>query len=399
MKVKDRPIYTLNCEGRLPKQKTVIVFGLGRGGTSAVAGVLRELGVVLPNAHPLKHEWSPVCCHGNGEVDLASTLSNLHRFDNMHDVWGWKSPKDVFVLDQIESYIRNPVIVVVFRNLLESCLSGAKHDEFHWEICAEEHAAVQTRLARLVMYSPHPIAALSYETLIQDPAPVIAEFSDWLGVGLTEETMAAARAFVSSPAEYRSVSAHPHNGGFDTEEIARDRADAQVRLYLKAIEDMERSIVALAEDIQKARLVVEDLIISVHQLIDTHRNRLRPSAAGRIPLEFFSLSDADFVSALFMDPEIKMDGAPLEGSSEAEWEDSFPRELPRSDETDVLPEGLPPSDREIRSRSLYLRVLNDGYVNTRRNHINIVRERMLFQRKMDDLASKRELIRNLTKSD
>jgi hypothetical protein len=100
-----------------------------------------------------------------------------------------------------------------------------------------------------------------------------------------------------------------------------------------------------------------------------------------------------------MDPEIKVDGAPLEGSSEAEWEDSFPRELPRSDETDVLPEGLPPSDREIRSRSLYLRVLNDAYVNTRRNHINIVRERMLFQRKMDDLASKRELIRNLTESD
>jgi hypothetical protein len=129
MKVKNRPIYTLNCEGRLPKQKTVIVFGLGRGGTSAVAGVLRELGVVLPNAHPLKHEWSPVCC-GNGEVDLVSTLSNLHRLDNMHDVWGWKSPKDVFVLNQIESYIRNPVIVVVFRNLLESCLSGANTTNF-----------------------------------------------------------------------------------------------------------------------------------------------------------------------------------------------------------------------------------------------------------------------------
>jgi hypothetical protein len=188
MKAKNSHIHTLNCEGRLPKQKTVIVFGLGRGGTSAVAGVLRELGVVLPNAHPLKHEWSPVCCQADGCVDLASTLSNLRKFDNVHDVWGWKSPKDVFILSQIESYIRNPVLVIVFRNLLESCLSGAKHDEFHWEMCAEEHAAVQTQLARLTMYSPHPIAALSYETLIQDPSSVIAELSDWLGLGLTEET-------------------------------------------------------------------------------------------------------------------------------------------------------------------------------------------------------------------
>jgi hypothetical protein len=399
MKVKNRPIYTLNCEGRLPKQKTVIVFGLGRGGTSAVAGVLRELGVVLPNAHPLKHEWSPVCCHGNGEVDLVSTLSNLHRFDNMHDVWGWKSPKDVFVLNQIESYIRNPVIVVVFRNLLESCLSGAKHDEFHWEICAEEHAAVQTQLARLVMYSPHPIAALSYETLIQDPAPVIAEFSDWLGVGLTEETMAAARAFVSSPGGYRPVSAHPHNGGFGVEEVARDRADAQARLYVKAIEDLERSIAALAEDIQKARLVVAHLIESVHQLIETHRNRLLPSAGGRIPMEFFALSNADFISALFMDPEIKADGVPLPGGSEAERAGSSPRELPQSDETNALPQGLLSADGENQAYSSYLRALNDAYLNARSNYINIVRERMLFQRKMDDLASKRELIKNLTKSD
>ena len=245
------------------------------------------------------------------------------------------------------------------------------------------------------MYSPHPIAALSYETLIQDPASVIAEFGDWLGLGLTEETMAAARAFVSSPGGYRSVSTHPHNGGFDTEEIARDRADAQVRLYLKAIEDLERSTATLAEDIQKARLVLENLIVSVHQLIDMHRDRLRLSAAGQIPLEFFSLSDADFVSDMLMEPEIKVEGAPLEGSSGAERDDSLSGELQRSDETDASP----PSDREIQSRSLYLHVLNDAYVNTRRNHINIVRERMLFQRKMNDLASKRELIKNLTKSD
>jgi hypothetical protein len=399
MKAKNSHIHTLNCEGRLPKQKTVIVFGLGRGGTSAVAGVLRELGVVLPNAHPLKHEWSPVCCHANGCVDLASTLSNLHRFDNMHDVWGWKSPKDVFILNQIESYIRNPVLVIVFRNLLESCLSGAKHDEFHWEMCAEEHAAVQTQLARLIMYSPHPIAALSYETLIQDPTAVIAEFSDWLGLGLTEETMAAARAFVSSPAGYRPVSAHPHNGGFDAEEVARDRADAQARLYVKAIEDLERSIAALAEDIQKARLVVAHLIESVHQLIETHRDRLLPSAGGRIPIEFFALSNADFISALFMNPEFKVDGIPLPGSSEAEWADSFPLELPQSDKADVLPQGLPPPDGENQAHSLYLRVLNNAYVKARRNYTNIVRERMLFQRKMDNVAAKRDLIKNLTKSE
>jgi hypothetical protein len=317
----------------------------------------------------------------------------------MYDVWGWKSPKDVFVLSQIESYIRNPVFVIVFRNLLESCLSGAKHDEFHWEISAEDHAMVQTQLARLVMYSPHPIAALSYETLIRDPASVVGEFSDWLGLGQTDEMMAAARAFVSSRAGYRPVSMHPHSGGFDAEEIARDRVAAQVRLYLKAIEDLERSINVLAEDIQNARLVLASLFESVHQLIDSHRDRLLPSTGGRIPMEYFSLSDADFMSVLFMNSGIKVEDVLSRDSGEAEWAEYPARELPQPDDPNVLPQGLLLPDGENQAGSLYLRVLNEAYVKTRRNHIDIMRERMRFQRQMDNVASKRELIKNLTKSD
>jgi hypothetical protein len=324
MKVKNRHIHTLNYDGRLPKQKTVIVFGVGRGGTSAMAGVLREFGVILPNAHPLKHEWSPVCWHDDGE-------------------------------------------------------------EFHWEICVEDYAAVQTELSKLIMFSPHPIAAVSYETLIRDPASVITELSNWLEINLTDEVMAAAQAFVSSPARYRSVSTHPHSGRFDAEETTRDRTEAQVRLYAKSIEDLERSIVALAEDIQNARLVVTDLIESVHQLIDAHRAHLLPSTKGRIPMEFFSFSDSDFISALFMNKTFKVDGVPHRNSNEAKRTDFSPPELPQPAETNAIDD-------------LYVRLLNDAYVRTKRSYMDIIRQRMRFQHNMDNVASKRELIKNLTKS-
>jgi hypothetical protein len=168
---------------------------------------------------------------------------------------------------------------------------------------------------------------------------------------------------------------------------------------VKAIENLERSITVLAEDIQKARLVVAHLIESVHQLIDTHRNHLLPSAGGRIPMEFFALSNADFMSALFLNPEFKVDGVPSPGSSEAERAESFPLGLPQSEKTDVSQQGLSPPDGENQAHSLDLRVLDDAYVNARRNYTNIVRERMLFQQKMDNVAAKRDLIKNLTKSE
>jgi hypothetical protein len=187
----DPVIRTLNSELRSPKQKTVIVFGVGRGGTSAVAGVLRELGVVMPGAHPLKHEWSPVCYHGDGSVDAESTSANLRHANKLYDIWGWKSPKDAFCFDQFQSYVRNPVLVIIYRNLLDAALSGARYGEFDWEICMEDYAAAQAQLSKIIKYNAQPIVVLGYERLVREPAGVIKL---WRTILLTLETCVAGSA-------------------------------------------------------------------------------------------------------------------------------------------------------------------------------------------------------------
>jgi hypothetical protein len=131
--------------------------------------------------------------------------------------------------------------------------------------------------------------------------------------------------------------------------------------------------------------MLADLIGSVHQLIDTHRARLVPSTKGRIPMEFFSLSDSDFIRALFMNKSFKVDSVPLRNNNEAKHMDLSPPELPQLVETDAIDD-------------LYVRLLNDAYVRTRRSYMDIIRQRMRFQHNMDDVASKRELIKKLTKS-
>jgi hypothetical protein len=102
-------------------------------------------------------------------------------------------------------------------------------------------------------------------------------------------------------------------------------------------------------------------------------------------MEFFSLSDSDFIRALFMNKSFKVDSVPLRNNNEAKHMDLSPPELPQLVETDAIDD-------------LYARLLNDAYVRTRRSYMDIIRQRMRFQHNMDDVASKRELIKNLTKS-
>src|SRR5438105_3272556 len=56
--------------------RTAIVLGVGRGGTSVIAGCLRALGICMGrNVHPLKHEWSPVLYSSDGKLERAGRFS------------------------------------------------------------------------------------------------------------------------------------------------------------------------------------------------------------------------------------------------------------------------------------------------------------------------------------
>ncbi|PZR72913.1 MAG: hypothetical protein DLM52_12040, partial [Chthoniobacterales bacterium] len=60
--------------------RTVIVLGVGRGGTSLIAGCLRALGLCMGETpHLLKHEWSPITYGSDGGVDLPATHRNIQQ--------------------------------------------------------------------------------------------------------------------------------------------------------------------------------------------------------------------------------------------------------------------------------------------------------------------------------
>lgn len=206
------------------KPETIGVLGVGRGGTSAVAGALRSLGICMGNdPHPQKHEWSPVAYGEDRLVDAAITAANVRAMDEANKIWGWKSPIDIFALDQIIALLRNPGFIVVTRDLLEVALSTERYVDTPIELGLYETATIYNLIADRLRFWPCPILLVSYSELTANPESFISLVVEFLGLECEPSISKAAADFIVAGANtYRQVKADAEVG-LSTAELALNR--------------------------------------------------------------------------------------------------------------------------------------------------------------------------------
>ncbi len=95
-----------------------MTFGLERGGTSAIAGIQRALGLYLGEIDKGNNE--DVVFNGYRLNRIRQAIEERNR---THDVWGFKYPKAVMYMPQIVDDLRNPHFVVVYRDAVATALS------------------------------------------------------------------------------------------------------------------------------------------------------------------------------------------------------------------------------------------------------------------------------------
>lgn len=105
-------------------KKTVIVLGAPRGGTSAVAGILRCLGIYMGENLGHQHE-DPIF---KREVKTQEKVQAISERNKRYDIWGWKMPNTVHYIEQVIPYLINPHFIAVYRDPLEIAKSSAKYD-------------------------------------------------------------------------------------------------------------------------------------------------------------------------------------------------------------------------------------------------------------------------------
>lgn len=188
-------------QGNNRKQSTIVVVGVQRGGTSMVAGVLRELGVNLGKNLGNNHEDPDFLTKNINEI-----LRAVEKRNSQYDKWGWKMPHSSEYILDILNKLRNPHVVVVFRNLVGIAESQMKRSDASFDDAFNFSA---NRLFQVVEILPKircPLMAVSFESAINDPKKMIDEIISFLNICPNSEQIANAISIVNPEVGYQRLS-------------------------------------------------------------------------------------------------------------------------------------------------------------------------------------------------
>lgn len=223
----------LNYSANIAAQRTVVVLGVERGGTSMAAGIVRALGISMGQRAGLNHE-DPLFL-----TDEQDRLQNRIKMRNtQEDVWGFKVPKASMMTDFYETHLRNPLYIVVYRNpvaIIDSWLQRGADSPLG---VMDRIMAYQNAIFDLMRKTKAPVLMLNYERAVQNATTklqTVESVAAFVGIELTEELCDRAigmmtgdgHGYVNLPEHFFAVSPLSETLASDSELLMVEAADVR----------------------------------------------------------------------------------------------------------------------------------------------------------------------------
>jgi len=177
--------------------KTVLVLGIGRGGTSMAAGTLSKLGVYMGEQLSSRYQDSALldCINRN---DKKQAKKIIRERNEKYPVWGIKKLQ----LWRWDTLFREPVYVVIFRDLFAT--ANRRVTLFNISLLSEMFKILGLNFLLLVFLrlSRRPVLIASYEKALLYPDEFVTGLSLFLGIDDPDKHTEAVRFINPSPAEY-----------------------------------------------------------------------------------------------------------------------------------------------------------------------------------------------------
>jgi len=187
-------------------QRTYVVLGVSRGGTSAISGLLSHFGVYMGRSGqaPLFENLKMNKALRGSNEDVQQVVS---KFNREHDVWGFKGNAIPQSYSEVSSMLRNPVYVVVFRDLLaiaNRAMLSANRDILN---IMNRQLKEYQRIIEFVNQRQNYFVLVSYEKLTAYPEAVVSRIARGVDIAPGSDQLSAATAFITpAPANYLKVS-------------------------------------------------------------------------------------------------------------------------------------------------------------------------------------------------
>jgi len=170
---------------RASPEKTLLITGLARSGTSMLAALLQASGVWLGD-----HVYEPI----NEDAEIAQMLQarDFTRLDELIErqnastpIWGFKMPDLHLFLqhDEVQRF-RNPHLIAIFRDPVAVAARNALSEHYDGEQAMIEAISAMYSLTQFVRASRMPYLLLSYEKAVVFPRIFIDNVLSFCGIAL-----------------------------------------------------------------------------------------------------------------------------------------------------------------------------------------------------------------------
>ena len=184
------------------KEKTFVVVGVARGGTSIIAGTLAKLGVFMGNAQAPVYE--------DLRLSLAYEKTSQEKFETVvadynekYNVWGWKRPSTLNDLPRIAKKLRNPHFIFVFRDLLSVANRNVISMKHGLESGLSDGLKDYAKIIKFIGKKNYPAFYISSEKTVSNKEPFLEAISKFCQLSPTEKQKLAVYDFISpNPEEY-----------------------------------------------------------------------------------------------------------------------------------------------------------------------------------------------------
>jgi hypothetical protein len=182
---------------RASQEKTLLITGLARSGTSMLAALLEGAGVWLGD-----HVYQPI--NEDAEITQILRARDLTRLDALirrqnakTPIWGFKMPDLHQFLQHDElGRFRNPHLMVIYRDPVAVAARNALSEQVDGTEAMIETTAAMHSIAQFVRASGLPFLLLSYEKALLFPQVFIDGALKFCGITLDDEKRAGLRRHV-----------------------------------------------------------------------------------------------------------------------------------------------------------------------------------------------------------
>jgi hypothetical protein len=172
-----------------PPERTFVVLGLARGGTTMVAQLLSSFGIPMGDEadNPVVEDRRLAAAFEDGTAtDVRAVVAD---YDAANPVWGFKRPNVFRSLDPQEIPFRNPHYVVVMRDLL-SIANRNRISMFKDPVTdMRDSIALMSDLVEFIdAQHQHPMFLFSFDKSLLNVRSLVGAMADFCGVELTPST-------------------------------------------------------------------------------------------------------------------------------------------------------------------------------------------------------------------